>query len=78
MLFSDAGKAVRFAESEVRAMGRTAGGVRGMRLAGASQVISLIAAADETLSVLDCHTSAATASARRLQSTRAMGAGRRA
>ncbi len=52
MLFSDAGKAVRFAESEVRAMGRTAGGVRGMRLVGAQQVISLIAAADETLSVL--------------------------
>ena len=52
MLFSDAGKAVRFAESEVRAMGRTAGGVRGMRLVGAQQVISLIVAADETLSVL--------------------------
>jgi len=52
MLFSDAGKAVRFAESEVRAMGRTAGGVRGMRLAPGQQVISLITAADETLSVL--------------------------
>jgi len=52
MLFSDAGKAVRFAESEVRAMGRTAGGVRGMRLGPTHQVISLIAAADETLSVL--------------------------
>ena len=33
MLFSDAGKAVRFAEDEVRAMGRSATGVRGMRLA---------------------------------------------
>jgi DNA gyrase subunit A len=52
MLFSDAGKAVRFAESEVRAMGRTAGGVRGMRLAPGQQVISLITAADESLSVL--------------------------
>jgi DNA gyrase subunit A len=52
MLFSNAGKAVRFAEDEVRPMGRTAGGVRGMRLAAGQQVISLIAAADETLSVL--------------------------
>jgi DNA gyrase subunit A len=52
MLFSDAGKAVRFAEDEVRAMGRTAGGVRGMRLAPGQQVISLLTAADETLSVL--------------------------
>ena len=30
MLFSDAGKAVRFSEGDVRAMGRTARGVRGM------------------------------------------------
>ena len=52
MLFSDSGKAVRFAESEVRVMGRTAGGVRGMRLGGGQQVISLIAAADEMLAVL--------------------------
>jgi DNA gyrase subunit A len=52
MLFSNAGKAVRFAEDEVRPMGRTAGGVRGMRLGAGQQVISLIAAADETLSVL--------------------------
>jgi DNA gyrase subunit A len=52
MLFSDNGKAVRFAESEVRAMGRAAGGVRGMRLADGQHVISLIAASDETLSVL--------------------------
>ena len=52
MLFSDAGKAVRFAESEVRPMGRAAGGVRGMRLAPGQQVISLITAADESLAVL--------------------------
>jgi DNA gyrase subunit A len=52
MLFSDAGKAVRFAESEVRGMGRNAAGVRGMRLGLGQQVISLITAADETLSVL--------------------------
>jgi DNA gyrase subunit A len=52
MLFSDAGKAVRFDEGEVRAMGRSAGGVRGMRLAEGQHVISLITASDETLSVL--------------------------
>ena len=32
MLFSDAGKVLRFAESKVRTMGRTARVVRGMRL----------------------------------------------
>ena len=52
MLFSDGGKAVRFAEAEVRPMGRAAGGVRGMRLADGQRVISLITASDETLSVL--------------------------
>ena len=42
MLFSDAGKAVRFNEANVRAMGRTARGVRGIRLAPGQKVISLI------------------------------------
>ncbi|MEE9552471.1 MAG: DNA gyrase C-terminal beta-propeller domain-containing protein, partial [Gammaproteobacteria bacterium] len=42
MLFSDSGKAVRFNESEVRAMGRTARGVRGIKLAPEQKVISLI------------------------------------
>ncbi len=42
MLFSDAGKAVRFHESNVRAMGRTARGVRGIRLQSEQKVISLI------------------------------------
>lgn len=42
MLFSDAGKAVRFHESGVRAMGRTARGVRGIRLGDGRRVISLI------------------------------------
>lgn len=36
MLFSNEGKAIRFAETDVRAMGRTAKGVRGMRVALAS------------------------------------------
>ncbi|HEB63198.1 MAG TPA: DNA gyrase subunit A [Gammaproteobacteria bacterium] len=44
MLFSSAGKAIRFNESAVRAMGRTARGVRGMRLKENQEVISLILA----------------------------------
>ena len=42
MLFSSANKAVRFREDEVRAMGRTARGVRGIRLSEGQKVISLI------------------------------------
>ena len=42
MLLSDAGKALRFPESEVRAMGRGAAGVRGIRLEGGQHVISLL------------------------------------
>jgi DNA gyrase subunit A len=42
MLFASNGKAVRFDEGEVRAMGRTATGVRGMRLAEGECVCSLI------------------------------------
>lgn len=42
MLFASNGKAVRFDEGEVRAMGRTATGVRGMKLAKGEQVMSLI------------------------------------
>jgi DNA gyrase subunit A len=42
MLFASNGKAVRFAEDEVRSMGRTATGVRGMRLAAGEHVVSLI------------------------------------
>ena len=52
MLFSDAGKAVRFAEDEVRPMGRNATGVIGMRLQKDQRVISLLTAPDETQSVL--------------------------
>ncbi|MBK8181496.1 MAG: DNA gyrase subunit A [Candidatus Competibacteraceae bacterium] len=42
MLLTDAGKAVRFAETEVRNMGRSAHGVRGIRLDQAQKVIALI------------------------------------
>ncbi|HET7923270.1 MAG TPA: DNA gyrase C-terminal beta-propeller domain-containing protein, partial [Rhodanobacteraceae bacterium] len=42
MLFASNGKAVRFAEDEVRSMGRTATGVRGMKLAAGEHVMSLV------------------------------------
>ncbi len=42
MLFSDTGKVIRFNENNVRSMGRTAAGVRGMRLPEGSQLISLV------------------------------------
>lgn len=44
MLFSDAGKVIRFDENLVRPMGRTARGVRGIRLAPDQSVISLVVA----------------------------------
>ena len=52
MLFSDAGKAVRFAENDVRPMGRNARGVRGMQLEDGQQIIALLVAGDETQTVL--------------------------
>ncbi len=52
MLFSDAGKAVRFAEDDVRPMGREARGVRGMMLEDDQQVISMLVADSEDYSVL--------------------------
>ncbi|NLS43235.1 DNA topoisomerase (ATP-hydrolyzing) subunit A [BEV proteobacterium] len=42
MLFSAEGKVVRFSEAAVRAMGRTATGVRGINLQGDDRVVSLI------------------------------------
>ncbi|MES2998920.1 MAG: DNA gyrase subunit A [Pseudomonadota bacterium] len=44
LLFTDAGKVIRFNESKVRSMGRTACGVRGVKLQAGQQVISLIIA----------------------------------
>ncbi len=46
LLFSSAGKAVCFNEADVRSMGRTAAGVRGIRLQPGQQVISLIIATE--------------------------------
>jgi DNA gyrase subunit A len=47
MLFSDAGKAVRFDENDVRPMGRTARGVRGMNLDATHEVIAMLVAPAE-------------------------------
>jgi DNA gyrase subunit A len=54
MLFSSEGKAVRFAEDEVRPMGRQATGVRGMRLPedGSQRVVAMLVAKDESKTVL--------------------------
>src|SRR5690348_8165012 len=41
LLFASNGKAARFAERDVRPMGRTATGVRGMKLAGDAHVVSM-------------------------------------
>ncbi|RKT42861.1 DNA gyrase subunit A [Thiocapsa rosea] len=49
MLFTSAGKAVRFSEGAVRAMGRTAHGVRGVQLAPGQKVISLLVAEPGTV-----------------------------
>ena len=42
MLFSSGGRAIRFKEQDVRAMGRSARGVRGIKLRASEAVISLI------------------------------------
>ncbi|TMH47992.1 MAG: DNA gyrase subunit A [Betaproteobacteria bacterium] len=52
MLFSDAGKAVRFEEQDVRPMGRQARGVRGMKLGEGRKVISMLVADSESQTVL--------------------------
>jgi DNA gyrase subunit A len=52
MLFSSEGKSVRFPESDVRPMGRQATGVRGMRLDAGQRVVCMLAAKDDSRSVL--------------------------
>ncbi|MDH5387910.1 MAG: DNA gyrase subunit A [Gammaproteobacteria bacterium] len=42
MLLSNAGKSIRFSETDVRTMGRTAAGVRGMKLPEKQKIISMI------------------------------------
>jgi DNA gyrase subunit A len=52
MLFSDAGKAVRFDENDVRPMGREARGVRGMHLDDGQQAIAMLVAESDEQSVM--------------------------
>ncbi len=59
MLFSDAGKAVRFKESDVRVVGREARGVRGMQLDVGQCVIAMLVA-EEGDSALGCSVMTAT------------------
>ena len=47
MLFADSGKSIRFSESDVRAMGRTAAGVRGMRMPEGVKVKSMLVAEED-------------------------------
>ena len=49
MLFSDAGKAVRFDEEDVRPMGRNARGVRGMSLDEGQRVIAMLVAEQDDI-----------------------------
>ena len=52
ILVSDAGKAVWFDEEDVRPMGRSSRGMRGMRLVGEQQVLSLLVAENDQQTVL--------------------------
>ncbi|ORU92021.1 MAG: DNA gyrase subunit A [Cycloclasticus sp. symbiont of Bathymodiolus heckerae] len=52
MLFASSGKVASFKESDVRAMGRTASGVRGMRLKDDERIISLIISEEGTVLTL--------------------------
>ncbi|QOJ31481.1 MAG: DNA gyrase subunit A [Gammaproteobacteria bacterium] len=49
MLCASSGKAIRFHEDDVRPMGRTAAGVRGIRLGDGHEVIALMIVADGTI-----------------------------
>jgi DNA gyrase subunit A len=52
MLFSSAGKVIRFPETDVRSMGRVSRGVRGMRIGDDERIISLIIAHEEGGAIL--------------------------
>ena len=53
MLFSEGGKAVRFDENDVRPLGRSARGVRGMSLDDGQSVIAMLVAAQENAATDD-------------------------
>ena len=52
LLFSDAGKVVRFSEDQVRSMGRTATGVRGMKISEGQKIVSLIVPRSQESAIL--------------------------
>ncbi len=52
MLFARSGKAIRFSENDVRTMGRTAAGVRGLRLAGAEDEVIALSIPDKDLMLI--------------------------
>jgi len=52
MLFSSAGKVIRFPETDVRSMGRVSRGVRGMRISDTQKIISMIIAHPEEGAIL--------------------------
>lgn len=54
MLFSSEGKAVRFSETDVRAMGRVSKGVRGMRLPDEHSLISMVVPEQDGLLLTVC------------------------
>ncbi|ETX09897.1 DNA gyrase subunit A [Marinomonas ushuaiensis DSM 15871] len=54
MLVSSSGKTIRFKESDVRPMGRTAAGVRGIRLSEGAKVVSLIVPQNDLAVLMAC------------------------
>ncbi|PNK61635.1 DNA gyrase subunit A [Psychrobacter sp. FDAARGOS_221] len=52
MLFASSGKAIRFDENDARVMGRTAKGVRGMRIAKDESIKSLVVIEDDVKEIL--------------------------
>ncbi|MGO3405822.1 DNA gyrase subunit A [Marinomonas sp.] len=54
MLVSSSGKTIRFSEGDVRAMGRTAAGVRGIRLGEDAKVVSLIVPQEGAAVLMAC------------------------
>ena len=52
MLAASSGKSIRFEESKTRPMGRTASGVRGIRIAESDQLIGMVAINDEKSDIL--------------------------
>lgn len=52
ILGTDAGKAIRFPEKDVRAMGRTASGVRGITLDGDTKVVGMVVTAKQEAQIL--------------------------